>query len=42
MKMARVTGRVFCTQEYENLRSKTLLLSQPCEWDTDEAVGLER
>jgi len=39
MKQAKVIGRVFCSRQCCGMESKTMLLIQPLDWDTDEPVG---
>ena len=39
MKLGTVIGRVFCTNQYETLAGKALLLIQPRDWETGEPSG---
>ena len=39
MKQAKVVGRVFCSRQCCAVDSKTLLLIQPTDWETDEPCG---
>jgi len=39
MKQAKVIGRVFCSRQCGAMDSKTLLLIQPLDWETDKPSG---
>ena len=39
MKQAKVIGRVFCSRQCCGMESKTLLLIQPLDWETDKPAG---
>ena len=39
MKQAKVIGRVFCSRQCCGMESKTLLLIQPIDWETDQPAG---
>ncbi|OGR46454.1 MAG: hypothetical protein A2X34_01490 [Elusimicrobia bacterium GWC2_51_8] len=39
MKQAKVIGRVFCSRQCCGMDSKTLLLIQPLDWETDKPSG---
>ena len=39
MKQARVIGRVFCSRQCCGMASKTMLLIQPLDWETDAPSG---
>ncbi|HNW45061.1 MAG TPA: EutN/CcmL family microcompartment protein [Elusimicrobiales bacterium] len=39
MKQAKVIGRVFCSRQCCGMESKTLLLIQPLDWETDHPSG---
>ncbi len=39
MKQAKVIGRVFCSRQCCGMESKTLLLIQPLDWETDKPSG---
>lgn len=39
MKQAKVIGRVFCSRQCCGMESKTMLLIQPLDWETDKPSG---
>lgn len=39
MKQAKVIGRVFCARQCCGMDTKTMLLIQPLNWDTDKPAG---
>ena len=39
MKLARVSGRVFCTRQEPSVDGKKLLLIQPLDWDNGRESG---
>lgn len=39
MRYARIVGRVFCTQQYETLKGKKMLLIQPLAWEDGSERG---